>query len=377
MHVIDALGWGGAERLVLTTVQHLDSCRYQSVVVALSPPLDMKADFDALGIPVHNLALRRRSDFFRGLLDLVRLMRRCRPDVVHTHLPNANLLGRLAAFVSRVPTVVTSLHATEYSHWSTDGLSSKARKMADAIGVRYLSSAVIAVSRTVRDDYARHLGVTNADVIYNYVDPGAFPPAPPSAVEEGRRAFGWTADDFVIVNVGRLSWEKGQETLVRALPRIAAAIPRARLLLVGDGPTRNALSELAVSLQVADRVQFAGGRPSAQPLLGLADIFAFPSQSEGLGIALLEAMAMGLPVVASRAEGITEVVTDGHDALLVPPAEPTALAGGVIRLHDDPGFARELGRRARNTVQRRFSVAVGLPLLESLYARAGAAPRAW
>jgi glycosyltransferase involved in cell wall biosynthesis len=373
MHVIDALSRGGAERLVLTTVTHLDASRYESVVVVLSPLLALRPEFEALGVPVHEAFFGRPVDSLRVVARLVGLMRRYRPDIVHTHLPWANALGRVASAIARVPRVVTTLHATEHAHWSPVSWRARLRKIVDRFGARHINAAIVAVSSAVRDDYRTYLGLDNVHVIYNYVDPAAFMPLSRVEIEDGRGALGWIPDDFVLVSVGRLSWEKGQASLIRALPEIAAAVPNVRLLVVGVGPQLEQLQQLAAELGVAGRVAFTGSRPFVERLLGLADVFVFPSLSEGLGIALLEAMAMGLPVVASSTEGIMEVATDGADALLVPPGEPAAIAAAVVRLHADRAFACRLGEQARKTVAARFSVDRGVSRLDDLYQRLVAA----
>lgn len=375
VHLIDTLRPGGAERLVLTTVKHLDPQRFRSVVVALFPPLDLKKDLERVGAPVQYLGLRGPFDWRRGVLSLAGLLRRYRPDILHTHLLYANFYGRLAGFLARVPVIVTTLHHLDYTHWTSDRPRFKFRKFVDRVAGRLLNAGFIAVSRAVRDDYARHFGLRDVEVIYNYLDPIDFAPLADEAVEAARSEFGWRAKEFVLLNVARLDWDKGQRTLLLAMPEILKAIPEARLLLVGDGPQEQSLRTTAQSLGLGGVVVFAGKRQNIPSLLGMTDIFLFPSVAEGFGIALLEAMAAGLPVVASRVEGIVEVVEDGADGLLVPPEDVRAIAEAVIRLHADPDLRRALGHQARLTVERRFSVAVGITRLESVYLRLGASGR--
>jgi glycosyltransferase involved in cell wall biosynthesis len=241
------------------------------------------------------------------------------------------------------------------------------------MSARYLNSALIAVSQAVRDDYRRHLGLDDVEVIYNYIDTAAFPPVSPEASLAQRRALGWKADDFVIVQIARLAWDKGQEILVRALPGIVRSVPNVRALFVGEGPILPGLLDLARTLGVQDRLEFIGRQTATHPYLGMANVFVFPSVVEGLGIALLEAMAMGLPIVASRTGGILEVATDGSDALLVPPGDAGALADAIVRLHADPSLARRLGSRAQQTVEARFSARQGVSRLDALYTRLAAA----
>lgn len=367
LHLIDSLRPGGAERLVLTTVKHLDPERFMSVVVALLPPLDLKEDLERLGVPVHHLGLRGPLDWRRGILVLAGLLRRYRPNILHTHLPYANFYGRLAGFLARVPSIVTSLHSLEYTHWTSDRLRFRFRKFVDRMAGRLLNASFIAVSRAVRDDYVRHFGLKGVEVIYNYLDPVEFAPMTADDVEAVRSQFGWTSKELVLLNVARLDWEKGQDSILLAMPGILKAIPEARLLLVGDGPKEESLRTTARSLGLKDVVVFAGKRRDIQSLLGMADVFLFTSVAEGLGIALIEAMAAGLPVVASQVEGIVEVVEDGVNGILVRPEDTLEIAKAVVRLYAEPGLRCALGQQARLTVERRFSLAVGLAKVEALY----------
>lgn len=369
LHLIDSLRPGGAERLVLTTVKHLNREHFTSVVVALFPPLDLKDEVERVGVPVHCLGLRGSFDWRYGVLELARVLRRYRPNILHTHLRYSNFYGRLTVLFGGVPSIVTTLHSLDYTHWTSNRLRVKCRRIFDQIAGWLLNAGFIAVSQAVRDDCVRHFGFKNVDVIYNYLDSADFAPVAGEDVEAARRQFGWTAKEFVFLNVARLDWEKGQRYLLLAMPQIVKSIPEARLLLVGDGPQEESLRTTARSLGLEGVVVFAGKRRDIHLLLGMADLFLFPSVAEGFGIALIEAMAAGLPIVASRSGGILEVVEDGVDGILVPPEDAFGIAEAVVRLHADPGLRRALGDRARRTVERRFSVAVGIPQLESFYMR--------
>lgn len=369
IHLIDTLRLGGAERLLVTTVKHLNPARFLSKVVVLGPPFDLQPDLERLGVPVHRLGLRGPFDWVRGVGHLAGLLRHERPAILHTHLRYATFYGRVAGLLAGVPTMVRSLHSTEYSHWTSSRLRFQCRRFADRVAGSWLQEGYIAVSDAVRDDYARHLGLQHVEVIHNYVDVDEFRAPAPGQREATRADFGWTSRDFVLLHVARLDWEKGQTYLLQSMQEIQARLPEARLLLVGDGPHDGALRAEARALGLADRVVFAGLRQDLPALFQMADVFVFPSVAEGFGLALLEAMASGCAVVASRVEGIAEVIEDGVDGLFVPPRDPQALAQAVLRLHADATLRRALGQQARRTVQRRFSVATGIPRVEAVYQR--------
>jgi glycosyltransferase involved in cell wall biosynthesis len=368
LHVIDTLRPGGAEQLLLTNVRHLPKSRFESVVVALFPPLDLQAELAQCGVRVHCLGMRGRLDWWRGVVGLARLLRRHRIDAVHTHLACANIYGRLAAWLARVPAVVTTLHFCEYSNMDTARLRSRIRLAVDRVTSQRINSLFLAVSRAVMEDYRPFLRMQNVEVLYNSVDPDEFAPASDDVRQAARRALSLGERDFVLINVARLHREKGQEYLIRAMRGLSPSIPRARLVLVGDGPAEEYFRSVAREEGLKDEVTLLGSRRDIARLLAAADLFVFPSVAEGLGIALLEAMAMGKPVLATRVEGIKEVLEDGVNGLLVEPRDPSALAEAVLKLHADPMLRQALGAQARATVIERFSTGVGVRRLEAIYA---------
>jgi glycosyltransferase involved in cell wall biosynthesis len=168
------------------------------------------------------------------------------------------------------------------------------------------------------------------------------------------------------MGAGRLVPIKGFDLLLQALPAILDALPASRLLLVGDGPDRPLLEAQARALGVADRVQLVGVHAQVAPFLAAADLLVAPSRNEGLGKALVEAMALGCPVVATRVGGIPTVVADGETGRLVPPEDPGALAQAVAELLGDPGLRQTMGEAGRRRAEQ-FSLAVMESRLLSLY----------
>jgi glycosyltransferase involved in cell wall biosynthesis len=173
-------------------------------------------------------------------------------------------------------------------------------------------------------------------------------------------------ETHLIVGLGRLEPIKGFQSLVKALPLVLSAIPSARLLLVGEGSLRMALEADARALGVADRLEIAGVRPDAATFLAAADLVVVPSLNEGMGRVLVEAMALGRPVVATRAGGIPAVVGDGQTGSLVPPNDPPVLARAVSELLKDPGLRQRMGEAGRRRAEQ-FSLAVMEARLLELY----------
>jgi glycosyltransferase involved in cell wall biosynthesis len=167
--------------------------------------------------------------------------------------------------------------------------------------------------------------------------------------------------------VANLRAEKGHDVLIDAAPQILEAHPDAEFVLAGEGPHRDALMERARRRGVADRIQFLGQCRDVPAVLAGADLFVLPSRSEALPNAVIEAMAAGLPVVASNVGGIPELITDGVSGVLVSPGDPRALAGAVIGVMEEPGRAVQMGREARDFVTRELGFGRLVARIEALY----------
>jgi glycosyltransferase involved in cell wall biosynthesis len=223
------------------------------------------------------------------------------------------------------------------------------------------------VSESARALYLHRVGgdPARARVIYNGVDPARF--AAPVDRAKVRRSFGLSEEDRAIVSLGRLRRQKGHDVALRAMTEIAAAEPRARMLVVGDGPERARLEKLHARLGLAGRAIMTGQREDVPGILAAADCLVAPSRYEGFGLAVAEAMAAGAPVVASRVDSIPEIVEDGVSGLLVRPGDARDLARGVVRVLGDAELARSLGERGRARVAERFTLDRMLRAYEELY----------
>ena len=289
-----------------------------------------------------------------GLFELMALIRRERPDLVHANSSKAGVLGRLAALLMRVPVRVFTVHGWAFK--ASSGLASLVYRWADRL-MNPLTSVTICVSERERAAglAARTCRASGTVVIPNAVDVAA---APCTRHDN---------DPPRIVSVGRLAAPKDALTLVRALAAVGP-IPFSALL-VGDGPDRPAMEAEVRSLNLEDRVELAGSRADVPSLLAAADVFVLSSRSEGAPISILEAMAAGLPVVASDVGGVGELVADGETGLLVPSADPARLAEALRALLPDPGLRRRLGAAGRARAGERFDLPAFRDAHLELYAR--------
>ncbi len=365
LNVIESLGLGGAERLLLTTHRHIDRRLVEPEVACLFGPNPLAEELRSAGVRVHELGLRSPRDVPDGVLRLRRLMGDARFDVVHTHLYYANLAGRLAAWGRA--RVVSTLHNPDYTYESRPGAVFAAKKLADRFTGRWMTRRLVAVSDEVRRDFEKQLGFSGIEVIPNYIDLDRFTRRLDQVDRATARArCGVGPDDVMVLHVGRLHAQKGQDLLIDAIARARRDVPRLVLFLVGEGGSRAALEGRARDRGIGAEVRFERAQREVSVYYRAADMFAFPSRYEAFGIALLEAMAAGLPIVASRTGGIPDVTGD-MAALLIPVGDVDALSDGIRGLAGDAVWRGAMGGAGRERAKA-FDVKVHLPRLEAIYA---------
>jgi glycosyltransferase involved in cell wall biosynthesis len=371
IHVITRLSLGGSSENTVLSAAGLLEAGWDGLIVAGtagSEPEVLEAA-RARGCRVELLpSLVRAPDPLRDLAALralVRMFRSRRPDVVHTHTSKAGFIGRLAARLARVPAIVHTPHGhVFYGYYGRAGTAVVV--LLERIAARWTDRIIVLTPRGAAEHLARGIGRAEQYVaIPSGVDTARLRAR---AGERGaaRRQLGLPADAAVVVGVGRLVPVKGFDVLVRALPPLRAAVPAVQAVLVGDGPEREAIEGLARSLGVADRVRISGAVGDVVPYLSAADVLAAPSRNEGMGRALIEAMALGVPVVGSRVGGIPSVLGEGEFGRLVPPDAPEALADALRALLEDERGRTELGTLGRKRAEE-FTVEVMTTRILELY----------
>ena len=304
----------------------------------------------------------------------VRLLERDRADVVHTHLFSANVVGRMVARRLGVP-VVSSLHDADYEAIVREGnpgltiWKQRLLQAADSFTARLSRAQIVAVSEYVAASARRRLRLRpgSVRVIYNAVDAEVFHPRAREQGPHTRSTLGLPLDARVLISVGRMTPQKNQGTLLEATRILQANGVDTFVLLAGDGPWQSQYEARARDLGLSTRALFLGDRPDIPDLLGAADVMAFPSLHEGFGLALVEALACGLPVVASRIAPISEIVRDGQTGILIDPRSAGDLASGLATLVTDEGRRHRMGTEGRRDVLARFSLPVMIANLEALY----------
>ena len=365
LHVVDGLGVGGAQSLVYAQARAAQGGRFRIAVAGLdaAPDPDVAATLAGAADRLDVVPYTRLSDP-RSVLALTRVIRSWRADVVHTHLAAADVLGGVAGLLTRRP-VVSTLHAVAPArdlYWPT-------RRIAADFASRRLARLLVAVSAATRDSHvaALRLPPDRFRVVRNV-------PVAPLLVPAGfdrdakRASLGLARGDLAVATVARLHSQKDHPTMLRGLAPLLRDRSCSALLVVGEGPTRPELEGLARELGVAEHVRFLGNRPDAVELTAASDVVCqLTLDQEGIPVALLDAMSLGLPVVATAASGIDEVVEDGRSGVLVAQGDVAGVTAAVQRLVETPRLRAELGEAARVTIARRFSLEGWTSALGAVY----------
>jgi len=355
--VTKGLGRGGAERLLVSLAQRLDRSSFELAVAYVLPWKDaLVPELQRLDVPVHCLGGSRAFDV-RWVPRLRRLAGRARVDLVHTHTPYVALGART---LRRCPIV-----HTEHNTWETYRASTRwANRLTYP-----RNAAVIAVSHAVEVSIKRAPLVRTwpaVHVIHHGPELSTNGPLTRESRSRARRSLGLREGALVIGNVGNFTPKKDHRNLLEATARAAVHHREVQLVLVGSGPLERALRDDARSMGLSERVVFAGSRDDVAELLPAFDVFALSSQHEGLPISLLEAMAAGVPCVATSVGGVPEVINNGNEGLLVPAGDGVALADALNALLHAPELRNAIGARAAQTA-RRFDVTQAARRTESVY----------
>ena len=357
-HIITGLEMGGAEKLVLDIARKTAALGHPCAICVLWGDAGLLEDRPIEDIEV--IRLRRKIKWNPFLVwTLYRVLKQMMPDIVHTHLIHATLLGRLASRWASVPVIVTTEHNT--SNWQAKyGFLHRVYRWT----ARW-NTMIFAVSDAVMERMVRigRIGEQSIQVLYNGIDVRAF--------DKTRKRMDKRSNSKmspVIGTVGRLDPRKGHRYLLEASVEIIRQYPEASILIIGDGKMESSLKQIASSLGLNERNnQFLGVQKNTSDYLESMDVFVLPSVEEGLGIAILEAMAAGVPVVATSVGGIPEIVTHGETGLLVEPKNPKMLTDAVLDLLAHPDKADRLSQNAKIMVMKKYNIHGTVEQLMSYY----------
>jgi len=348
----------GVKRLFAWMIPRFDNSRFNVSLISLRRK-DLSADtLEELGIDVTYLA---RHKFDPGTYAaLLKVLRDKKADILHMHGYGATTFGRLCAWRMGIPAILHE-HA---NHGDTPWF----QKIADWLLAPHTDIA-IAVSESTGEftTRARLMPLERTKVVYLGAPLDEFArPRTADEIATARSAMGIAPGTTAIGTVTRLMPAKGNKYLVDAAPHVLVAHPSVRFFIIGEGELRAELEAQGRALNLGDRLVFAGFTRDVAAALSALDLLVFPSLAEGTPLTMFEALAMGKPIVATDADGLIDVLTDGKDALVVPKADATALAAGINRLLDDSALAARLAAESRKTGAR-YDIGAFVRKMERLY----------
>ncbi len=366
-HLIHRLDIGGMETVVVNILNHLPKAHFRHAVISLTDCTDFKDRIKHPDVTFHQLDKKAGKDPMVWVR-LWKLLRRLKPEVLHT-CNLAALEGALPARLAGVPVVIHAEHGRD--DYDLDGSNRKYLLLRQLLIP--LVDHVVPVSGDLERWLVNRVRVNPTKIrkIVNGIDsplpPRTYPDPAPAGESEAAAINSW----FMIGTVGRLWPVKDQANLLKAFARLLAMVEGdkdwLRLVLVGDGPERANIEALGAELGITSQLWISGWRDDVPQLLRGFDVFALPSQAEGTPLTILEAMAAGLPVVATRVGGVADMVIDGDTGALVEPGDPEGLALALLRYVRNPSMAPRHGASGRALYEEKFTLQRMVERYESLF----------
>ena len=346
-HLSLTLCTGGLERLLVDFARFHDRQRFELEFIVLGETGAPAEEIQQMGCPVIQFPLTARGKLAK-IRQLSDFLNQRDYDLLHTHNAYPHFYGSLAAYRSRIPVTVQSRHGRRFGETLSE-------RMQFSIASRF-SDRVVPVSDDtgLRCKKIGWLDDSKVTRIWNGIDVDRF-------------VFTGPADKLTAITVSRLSPEKDLGTMLHAVKQVLQQIPQFRLLIVGDGPERERLEQIAAELHLTTHVEFLGERNDIPQLLSQAGFYVSSSLTEGISLTLLEAMSVGLPVVATQVGGNPEIVQQPETGALVPSANPALLASALVQMCQNQSQWTEIGRRARQRVEQYFNIRTMIQDYEKLY----------
>lgn len=340
-HAVENLNRGGLERVVIDLASAQAAAGHDCQVVCLFEAGTLAPELTARGVRVIECGKRDGADA-RALLRLRQALAAQRPDVLHSHNDTPHYYAMLAALGLGLRRVVNTRHGMG----AQDPASRREKLFRQSMRLADVSVAV-SEAAGARLVHAGLVAGHKIRVVPNGIHPAPFRPCEPRLREQLATSLGLPPATRLVGFVGRLNWAKDLPTMIEAFAQVCARCDDVALVLVGEGEERARVESAIASAGIGERVFLLGDRTDVPALLSAFSIFAMSSVSEGYSIALLEACASALPIVATSVGGNPEIVADGVNGIVVPPSDPAALAAALVRLLEDPGLAARMGHAGR------------------------------
>jgi len=360
LHVIDSLHLGGAQEVVMNLATCGDRARFVHEVATLHGRGVYWDRIASLGVKLHSLSPHKLVPWY--VPRLTALLATGKFDILHCHLIASNIVAKPLGALCRVPVIINHDHTNDSFR-----ARQRARLALDTLSNRF-ASHIITVSESCRRFLLTREGIPEQKItlVQNAIDLRRYSPECGDR-KSARRSLGLPPGVPVVAGVGRLNPQKNFSLFIEIAALVLRAVPGAHFVLAGEGPEEQGLRRLAHEAGLDDHITFTGYVADTRQVYLATDVLVMPSLFEGLPMTLLEAMAMRMPVVASKLDGIAEVITDRQDGFLVPDLDAPLFAERITRLLEDPALARTTGESAARTVAARFSVGRMTSQVEDIY----------
>lgn len=346
--LITGLGRGGAETQLLRLVLQLDREQWSPRVIAMLQPRAVVAELNAAGIPLSSLNMKRGMATVGDLFRCIRLLQRDRPEIMVCFMFHAILLGRIAGWIAGVPTIISSVRTGVSGGAWKDGLL----RLTDWLGTVTTTNSRSGAERLV----ARSAVPRNRIRVIPNALPDDLPAPSTSHRIQLRKALGIHSSEFLWLAVGRFEAAKDYPNLIHAFADVARQRPEGRLWIAGEGPLQEVIHRMVTELKLLEVVRFLGLRTDVPELLTAADAYVLSSAWEGLPNSLMEALALGIPAVATSVGGVPELIKHGETGLLAAPGQAISLAQAMLNLMTMTPVERvAMGSAAASYVREEFS----------------------
>ena len=360
IHVIYRLDTGGLQNGIVNLVNNMDTSKFENIICCLTQGGDFEKRLNK-NIKVSKMFKKPGNDY-QLYIKLIKYLKEIKPTIVHTR-NWAGMDGIIAAKMARVPIIIHGEHGFEIADLISQN---RKRKFIRKLVLSTMVDKIVTVSKNLKNRLINEIKIKPEKIIHipNGVDTNKFNIY---RKEFTRKKFGFKKEDFIIGIVARLDPIKNHKTLFFAFKEIVKNYPQVKLIIVGDGPLREELKEKSYQLGIKNKVIFMGERDNVPEILKTFDIFVLPSLNEGMSNTILEAMATGIPVIASNVGGNPELVIDGRTGFLFSPNDVESLVQKIKTYILHPELKQKHGYNARKRVEEKFSLDQMVRRYEELY----------
>ena len=355
-----SLNVGGIETLILEICNRLNKNQFIPYVFVFEKNGKLKNEYVNSGIPLLEVKKNKGFDWMLSAR-LAKMLKKNNIDIVHTHNPTNWLYGTIAAKLAGISVIHTEHTTSDYHNYHV-----KRWELIERV-LSIFTTKITTVSESVKMHMVKNskINASKIKVVYNAIKAEEFN----KSVDEKkiRASLYLQKNDVVIGNIARFYENKDHRTLLEAFKLILKQVPNVYLLLIGDGPLRNEMGEIAKNLKIKDSVKFLGNRRNIAEILRIMDVFVLSSKREGLPMVLLEAMTSGVPIVATDVDGNSELIVDKKTGFIVPPNSPKFLSNAVVQVLADKEKAIKMASRGRDFVREHFSLISMIEKYERIY----------